>query len=181
MQASITDTSRSAQGLDGRSSRVHTSGGGRRSGSRSGNRLLDIGMVGRHTIEAVDVEETGLEEGGDEAGEAVMCVSSCPSHFKHFCPRILHKCIVGYLQGQERERLERLLQRAPAPRERRRVGAAVVVVVLDGEDEGCEPEEGEDPGKGREVAFVGFHHGEKHGGEVDEGVNRRLIWNMVST
>lgn len=74
-------------------------------------------------------------------------------------------------KSKKSKRLNRLLKRALVHKRRGPQRTATVVVVLCGEDEGREPEVGEDPGEGGAVAFVAFHSGESDGGDVEEGVD----------
>jgi hypothetical protein len=77
---------------------------------------------------------------------------------------------VSYLQGQKSKRGKRPLEPALADS----AMAPAVGVVLGGEDEGREPEVGEDPVEGCKIAFVGSHGGhgqrDKEEDDIDGGL-----------
>lgn len=110
--------------------------------SRSTNTMLLLDTTDMHCLEALDIPKPRLKQGTHQAGE----------------------------ESNERKSLERALQTALADAARRVCRTtAIILVVLRREDERREPQVRQDPGQGREVAFVLPYCGQDGRKEVEKG------------
>jgi hypothetical protein len=125
--------------------------------------LVVVHVVG--SLDALNILKASLEDRANKIGEAVNVMLAQITVFQS----------IDRLQSDEGECFQGFLECTLVDKAWRiRPAAGAGVVVLSGEDEGCEPEVGEDPGKWPHIPLVLVRSGKNQSGNIKNNVDSSL-------